>query len=65
MIFVSCFMRPNVGQQTPRPGLIATVLQQPFSNERSNHTRHRLGQEMPSSFNMVRSKGRLSPTTLW
>jgi hypothetical protein len=34
-------------------------------SERSNQTRHRLGHEMPSSFSMVRSSGRLSPTTLW
>jgi hypothetical protein len=34
-------------------------------SERSNQTRHRLGHEMPSPFSMVRSSGRLSPTTLW
>jgi hypothetical protein len=26
---------------------------------------HKLGQEIPSAFSMVRNNGRLSPTTLW
>jgi hypothetical protein len=62
---------PSVGHEGRQARQAGTVLQQPFRkivDSMSQPLRamcHRLGQEMPSSFSMVRNKGRLSPTTLW